>query len=163
GLGWDATNKKPVTTLANKIQDLQNKLNETTTHANQTQTALNDANAKLKENTEALEKAKNDYADKLKGLENSFSKKQEGYLAEIDRLGHELEAKGQAAAETKTTSDQDVGKIKKENDKLVKQMAQMQIKIQNLEKQIPKTDRPKLDEPKGKVESLDKRGQVAFI
>jgi hypothetical protein len=39
----------------------------------------------------------------------------------------------------------------------------MDDKIKNLEKQIPKIDRIALDQPKGKVESLDKTGRVAYI
>ncbi|MFL5241274.1 MAG: hypothetical protein ACJ8FY_04140 [Gemmataceae bacterium] len=160
---WDPANKKITATLSSQIQDLQAKADQATKRSNETQATLDQTSAKLKETTDALEKAKSDYAKQLAALEGAFSKKQEGYLAEIDRLQHELQDKGEATAKTKGSSDEEVAKIKKENDRLLKQIKQMDDKNKNLERQIPKISRIDLDQPKAKVESLDKTGRVAYI
>jgi len=160
---WDPANKKITATLSSQIQDLQAKVDQATKRSNETQGLLDQANAKLKETTDAMEKAKADYAKQLAALESNFSKKQEGYLAEIDRLGRDLQDRGEVTAKTKGTSDEEVAKIKKENDRLVKQIKQMDDKIKKLEGQMPKIDRIALDQPKAKVESLDRTGRVAYI
>jgi hypothetical protein len=160
---YDPVTKKAKDSFTNQLQEFQAKADAATKRSNETQAALDQTSAKLKETNDALEKAKADYAAKLTALEGAFSKKQEGYVAEIDRLNQEVRDKGEAVATGKSTSDQDVGKIKKENDRMVKTMKTMEDKIKKLESQIPKIDRLDLDQPKAKVESVDKTGHLAYI
>jgi hypothetical protein len=160
---YDPATKKVKDNFTNQLQEMQAKSDAATKRSNETQALLEQTSAKLKETNDTLEKAKADYAAKLTALEGAFSKKQEGYLADIDRLQQELRQTGENSATVKTTSDQDVAKIKKENDRMAKTMRTMEDKIKKLESKIPGIDRPGLDQPKAKVDSLDKLGRLAYI
>lgn len=162
-LGWDASQKRPTKTYDGEIARLTTELANTTTALHAKEAEADKLNRDLIAEKSAAKKAQDNYDAALAELRKTTETEKGKMLDDIKALQVHFDELNKKINEDNKELNSQKTQITAEKKKVEAEVKSLITTAETLKERLAK-DQPKpLEQPKGKIRSLDKYGTMAYI